>query len=101
MNGSAIGGLPADLLDRLVALARQAAEVALKYYRREFAVRSKSDATPVTDADEAAEAVILAGLRRLTPEIPIVAEEALARGGTRWSDAAPPPLFWLVDPLDG
>ena len=101
MNGSAIGGLPADLLDRLVALARQAAEVALKYYRREFAVRSKSDATPVTDADEAAEAVILAGLRRLTPEIPIVAEEALARGGTRWSDVAPPRLFWLVDPLDG
>jgi 3'(2'), 5'-bisphosphate nucleotidase len=101
VNGPAIGGLPADLLDRLVALARQAAEVALAYYRRDFAVRSKPDATPVTDADMASEAVILAGLRQLTPEIPVIAEEALARGETRWNDASPPRLFWLVDPLDG
>jgi 3'(2'), 5'-bisphosphate nucleotidase len=66
-------------------------------YATDFAVRGKSDASPVTEADERAEAVIVQRLRALTPDIPIVAEEAVAAGqvpevGHR---------FWLVDPLDG
>jgi 3'(2'), 5'-bisphosphate nucleotidase len=54
----------------------------------------------VTAADEAAEAILAGGLRDLTPEIPIVAEEEMARGATDPSAAAAE-LFWLVDPLDG
>jgi len=66
-------------------------------YATDFAVRGKSDASPVTEADERAEAVIVQRLQALTPDIPIVAEEAVAAGqvpevGHR---------FWLVDPLDG
>ena len=61
-------------------------------------VTTKADASPVTAADEAGEAVILAGLRELTPDLPIVAEEAVAQG--RLPDVGDGP-FWLVDPLDG
>jgi 3'(2'), 5'-bisphosphate nucleotidase len=61
-------------------------------------VRSKADSSPVTDADEAGERIILAALEAATPGIPIVAEERVAAtslpefAGSR---------FWLVDPLDG
>lgn len=85
------------LLETLIPLARQAGKLVMDVYATDFAVRGKDDASPVTEADERAEAVILAGLAALTPEIPVVAEEAVAAGklpevGER---------FWLVDPLDG
>jgi 3'(2'), 5'-bisphosphate nucleotidase len=58
-------------------------------------VTTKADASPVTAADEAAQAIILAGLQQYLPELPIVSEEA-ERGNTH-----PGPRFALVDPLDG
>jgi len=83
--------------DAIADIARAAGEVIMAIYATDFAVRGKSDASPVTEADERAEAVIVHRLRALTPDIPIVAEEAVAAGqvpevGRR---------FWLVDPLDG
>lgn len=91
----------ARLLPDIVALARAAGDVALRYYvDKSASVRAKADRSPITDADEAAEEVILAGLKRLTPNIPIVSEEATARGETAFADP-PPRHFWLVDPLDG
>jgi 3'(2'), 5'-bisphosphate nucleotidase len=91
----------AVLLPDIVALARAAGDVALRYYvDKSAAVRAKDDRSPVTDADDASEAVILEGLRRLTPGIPVVSEEATARGETKIAEARPP-FFWLVDPLDG
>jgi 3'(2'), 5'-bisphosphate nucleotidase len=78
-------------------IAQAAAAVILEVYATDFAVRGKTDASPVTEADERAEAVIVEALRALAPEVPIVAEEAVAGGATPqvgdW--------FWLVDPLDG
>lgn len=68
------------------------------YARADFGERAKADASPVTDADHAAEAIILAGLRRLTPEVPVVAEEEVAAGRVPAIEGRP---FWLVDPLDG
>lgn len=89
---------PADLLPQLLALADRAGAVILEHYAGDTAVSTKADQSPVTAADDAAERVILAGLRELTPEIPVVAEEAVSRGEI-------PDLgkgtFWLVDPLDG
>ena len=70
----------------------------LEHYHGDVAVRAKADASPVTAADEAAEAVILARLAELTPEIPVVAEETVAAGHVPEIDDGP---FWLVDPLDG
>lgn len=86
------------LLKSLVALADEAGFELMRYYGTETEVSTKADASPVTAADEAGEAVILAGLRKLTPEIPIVAEEAVAKGEIPAVGDGP---FWLVDPLDG
>jgi 3'(2'), 5'-bisphosphate nucleotidase len=86
------------LLPEIVALADRAGAVILEHYRGDVAVRAKADASPVTAADEAAEAVILARLAKLTPEIPVVAEETVAAGHVPEIDDGP---FWLVDPLDG
>ena len=86
------------LLPEIVKLAERAAAVILDHYRGDAAVRLKADASPVTAADEAAEAVILAGLAELTPTIPVVAEETVAAGRIPALSDGP---FWLVDPLDG
>jgi 3'(2'), 5'-bisphosphate nucleotidase len=86
------------LLPEVVALAEQAGAVILEHYREGVQARAKADASPVTVADEAAEAVILAGLAELTPEVPVVAEETVASGHVPELGDGP---FWLVDPLDG
>lgn len=92
---------PSALVAYLVEIARAAGKAALVHYGRGAGARAKTDGTPVTDADEASEAVILAGLARLTPEIPVVSEEQVAAGHRPFPAGAPPARFWLVDPLDG
>jgi 3'(2'), 5'-bisphosphate nucleotidase len=87
------------LLHSLTALAREAGVAILEIYARpDQGERQKSDSSPVTDADHAAEAIILSGLHRLTPGVPVVAEEEVAAGRMPEVGAGP---FWLVDPLDG
>lgn len=85
-------------LDAVESLALRAGAAVMDVYRRgSIATRFKADASPVTDADETAEALILEGLRSLDPHTPTVSEEACSAG------AAPQfgRCFWLVDPLDG
>ncbi len=86
------------LLAEINDLAIFAGKEILSIYHRDLKVRKKSDNSPVTEADEAAEKIILAGLRRLTPNIPVVAEEEVSKGNL--IDVGDNP-FWLVDPLDG
>ena len=87
------------LLHSLTALALEAGAAILEIYARpDQGQRQKNDASPVTDADHAAEAIILAGLRQLTPDVPIIAEEEVAAGRMPKVGGGP---FWLVDPLDG
>jgi 3'(2'), 5'-bisphosphate nucleotidase len=86
-----------ELLAQVEAIARAAGELILQVYGTDFAVQGKADASPVTAADERAEACIVPALRALRPDWPVVAEEAASRGEL-------PVLaqrFWLVDPLDG
>jgi len=85
------------LLERLLPIARAAGEAILQVYATEFEVHDKSDDSPVTEADHRAEAVILPALAGLTPDVPIVAEEAVAAGNVPHVGER----FWLVDPLDG
>lgn len=82
----------------VLALAREAGAAIMTIYATDFEKRKKDDHSPVTDADETAEAIILSGLRRLTPHLPIIAEEMAAAGNLPDVGAGP---FWLVDPLDG
>lgn len=69
----------------------------MRIYATDFAVDIKSDASPVTQADQRAEAIILKGLKHLAPGIPVIAEEEAAAG--RFPTTAG--IFFLVDPLDG
>jgi 3'(2'), 5'-bisphosphate nucleotidase len=85
-----------ELLEGARRAARAAAPAILEIYHTPFEVRSKADASPVTEADERAEAIIIAALAKLAPEIPVVAEEMASRG-----EAIAAERFWLVDPLDG
>lgn len=85
-----------DALDLAIALVQRAAALIMGIRERGFAVDSKRDQTPVTEADHAAEALITSALRAATPEIAVIAEEDMAS-----RDTTPPTCFWLVDPLDG
>jgi 3'(2'), 5'-bisphosphate nucleotidase len=87
--------LDTGLADALTALVAQASAAILAIAPAALATRLKADHTPVTAADEAADAVIAAGLARLLPGMAIVSEE----GGQRAD--APGDTFVLVDPLDG
>jgi len=91
---------PEDILAVLQLIAERAGKVILGYYveAEEIEVREKDDASPVTEADEAAETFILGALNTLTPNIPVVAEEAMAAGEVPDIEGS---RFWLVDPLDG
>ncbi len=87
----------AALLSLAADLAKQAGAAILAIRARGFDTLRKADASPVTEADHAAEALIVAGLRRATPDIPVVAEEEIAAGHVPRVAST----FWLVDPLDG
>ena len=91
---------PADdftLIESLIAAAWAAGDAALAARAAGLEVVVKADASPVTEADRAAEAVLLAALAEHAPGVPVVAEEQVAAGHI-------PPVgdhFFLVDALDG
>lgn len=87
-----------SLFNALVPVADQAGAVVMDVYEQAIAVQTKADQSPVTAADQKAEDVIVAALQALTPEFPIIAEEAVAQGKIPDIGSGP---FWLVDPLDG
>ncbi len=83
-------------------LVLEAGVAVMKVYSDGCKARTKSDMSPVCDADEQAEAIILAGLANALPGIPVIAEEAAARGDIALSaEFFPAKTFILVDPLDG
>lgn len=87
-----------DALAELFAqICSDAAVEVMAVYETDFEVRMKDDYSPVSDADERAEAVILAALERHLPGIPVIAEEAFSAG----SRVHPGARFLLVDPVDG
>ncbi len=86
-----------QLLEAMIGAAIEAGRAARAHFQTELQVRRKEDASPVTEADHAAEAVILEQLARCAPTTPVVAEEEVAAGRTPKTGAE----FFLVDPLDG
>jgi 3'(2'), 5'-bisphosphate nucleotidase len=87
-----------ELMRELVGIAREAGVVVLRHYAGTVERRHKADKSPVTDADQEAEALILDRLARVAPGIPVIAEELAAAGELPAIDHEP---FFLVDPLDG
>jgi 3'(2'),5'-bisphosphate nucleotidase len=89
--------IDAELVATLLAAAIAAGEVVLAVRDKGLSVETKADTSPVTEADRAAEAVILSRLAEAAPGIPAIAEEAVAAGKI----PAAGRRFFLVDPLDG
>lgn len=88
----------AALLPAVRTAAEQASAAILRHYEAGAEATQKADGSPVTAADNDADAIILAALRTLTPTIPVVTEEEVAAGRIPDISAG---TFWLVDPLDG
>ena len=93
-DGPDLPALVAMISDIAIRAAAEIQQVAA----RPFEVSEKPDTSPVTEADERAEAIILAGLKAHYPDIPVVAEEEVAAGRIPDVSAG---RFFLVDPLDG
>ncbi len=89
---------PGIWLEEVVSLAMEAGRLILDLYEREFDVSNKDDGSPLTEADRAANAVIVSRLAALTPGMPVLSEESAK---IDYSKRAGWQRFWLVDPLDG
>ena len=87
----------AALLESCVAAAREAGAEILKLVAAGYEVETKSDLSPVTICDRAAEAIILRALASAAPGVPVIAEEEVAEGRI----PAHGDTYFLVDPLDG
>jgi len=86
------------LHNHIAEIAEDAARLILPYWRAGGEVFTKADDSPVTLADQAAEALILSRLKSLYPRVQAVAEEQSAADGVPTTVAD---RFWLIDPLDG
>ena len=99
MTASSASPAERDRLARLFgAISSDAGVAVMEVYRSDFETRTKADRSPVSDADEKAEEIILARLHRELPGVPVLAEERAAREGVGGSIAD---AFLLVDPVDG
>jgi 3'(2'), 5'-bisphosphate nucleotidase len=87
----------ATLAGQLVRIATQAGATIMSFYDGDIAVETKDDNSPVTAADGAAEEIIIRALSEIAGDIPVVAEEAAAKGDIPEVKER----FFLVDPLDG
>lgn len=87
-----------SLSQSCIEIARVAGQKILEIYQGEFEVESKEDNTPLTSADMAAHHYIVDSLTALTPELPILSEEA---ADIPYSTRKNWQTYWLVDPLDG
>lgn len=85
-----------ELKDQLVPVAYAAGAKIMEIYEKPAEAETKTDGSPVTEADAAAEALILPALASAAPGITVISEENAASHAV-----AAPETFFLVDPLDG
>ena len=86
------------MIKQLIQIARDAGDKIMEIYATDFEVYSKDDKSPLTEADKAANEIICAELKKLTPNIPILSEENKA---TDYSERKSWSQMWVVDPIDG
>lgn len=90
--------LDIEFLYTLSQIAQEAGQIIMTYYKKDVAVQSKSDESPVTEADFAASEHIVKRLKEAFPDIPTLSEESpkeVFEERKNWKN------FFLVDPLDG
>ncbi len=87
-----------ELLIEVRRIAIEAGEKIMEVYESGFDIETKSDESPVTTADLAANAIIDQGLKKLDVQFPILSEES---AHLSFEERASRPSYWLVDPLDG
>jgi 3'(2'), 5'-bisphosphate nucleotidase len=96
-SGSMIGrDAAAALMEPLTELVIAAGAAILAVNRHLMKIDGKTDGSPVTEADLAADRIISEGLARLIPEVPTLSEECVPSGKPPYDGS-----FFLIDPLDG
>ena len=89
---------PEKFIGPICQLAKDAGNAILSIYNTEFDIKTKSDNSPLTQADLTSHKIIEKGLKKLSPEIPIISEE---QGLTEFNIRKKWKRYWLIDPLDG
>ncbi len=89
---------PKELLDNVNQLAQMAGKRIMEVYATDFEVEQKADKSPLTQADMAAHETIVAGLKEISADVPVLSEESKK---IPYSERASWQRYWLVDPLDG
>lgn len=87
-----------EMRDAIIAVAKRAGDAIITVYQGAVDVTTKSDSTPLTQADLRAHEIIVAGLKSLTPEWPVLSEESAE---VPFDERSQWHTYWLVDPLDG
>ncbi len=90
--------LRSEILEAFILAASRAGAIILAHRAKGCVVETKPDQSPVTVADRESEAEILAHVRRVLGNIPVVAEESISKGLVDFNPARP---FIVVDPIDG
>nr|WP_067053628.1 3'(2'),5'-bisphosphate nucleotidase CysQ [Mucilaginibacter sp. L294] len=99
LNKVVFPGLEAFSANELLEIAKQAGKAILEVYNGgEIAVTLKNDQSPLTLADQASNDVIVAGLKKLTPRVPVISEE---ERDIPFETRKHYTYYWCVDPLDG
>ena len=87
-----------DLIEPLTELSQNAGNAILDIYNSNFNVSIKEDTSPLTQADLKSHQIIVEGLKKITPNIPIISEESSLQSFDErklWHQ------YWIIDPLDG
>ena len=90
--------IKSELIEKLIDISIEAGDAILGFYNSEIDVQVKSDSSPLTKADLESNSIIVKRLKSLTPDIPILSEEAADISfevRSKWNE------YWLIDPLDG
>ncbi|MGI9379425.1 MAG: 3'(2'),5'-bisphosphate nucleotidase CysQ [Methyloligellaceae bacterium] len=85
------------LTQNLIPTVLEAGKNIMTYFETPLDIATKANNSPVTEADQVAEDLILRDLKQFCPEIPVVAEESLSQGARPHVED----IYFLVDPLDG
>jgi 3'(2'), 5'-bisphosphate nucleotidase len=85
-------------IKKIINIAKEAGDAILKIYEKDFEVYTKADESPLTEADQAANAIILDGLLEAYPTIPYISEEVKTQS---YEERKNWEYCWLIDPLDG